>query len=702
MSEVESEGEEQDLTIPPDQFRCVRTDGKQWRCRGWQYQDSTYCEDHHIKIKYRKKVNKQPKGKKPQLQVKKKPHVQKKNVQIEYEDYDEQEAAEVKFCRKRRKVNKENYTLLDAFLDSSEEEEEEIEQGIPLAKKRNENVKNMNSLVEVKKEEKKTNVQIQENEEKIAKVMNVQVEEEENEEEEKLVRKRRKVATESYVISDSSEGEVREEIPLEKKINESNENMNSTVGVAELSLVEATQLISVVKEIEECTPSELVFALKTAFRYEDFVKVEHILKMREEKIILEKKDAEEQAARFKQILAISGIKCAQLSNELHEKKKEITVVEGKLKESELRKLGIESELLQYKRMCEEFQCVKSRAENEIDGLKKRVKELETQAEEGKKSCSKDSKSQSENNNALKGACLSHVKVKEEALDCDERVHASANVDSICHSPSRDCGVAKHAESEVEHGRKDKGLMTLQLDGSCSKMLSPRKFGTVRPASEGSSAKHHSLIHTVSTEGGNLEESLTSLRRRLVCMRQPEDVRSGAQTILLNHFEISGTSCKELESSTAENGKEEAENFGSTRIEKSLDAVVSKNGSNGSSKGTNSSDPEYVEDGITKFLSALRRAKNSNLEPKEIMKVITRVNYGQSLAGAVWSVKGGNWQMAYKVFSRAEMDEIESLLDQIFRSHLYYVNAFENAASTMETSAVAAENVALTHFFKIFW
>lgn len=35
-------------------------------------------------------------------------------------------------------------------------------------------------------------------------------------------------------------------------------------------------------------------------------------------------------------------------------------------------------------------------------------------------------------------------------------------------------------------------------------------------------------------------------------------------------------------------------------------------------------------------------------------------------------------------------------------HLYYVNAFENAASTMETSAVAAENVArliLSRFFK---
>lgn len=34
-------------------------------------------------------------------------------------------------------------------------------------------------------------------------------------------------------------------------------------------------------------------------------------------------------------------------------------------------------------------------------------------------------------------------------------------------------------------------------------------------------------------------------------------------------------------------------------------------------------------------------------------------------------------------------------------HLYYVNAFENAASTMETSATAAENVArliLSRFF----
>ncbi|GFY93857.1 farnesylcysteine lyase [Actinidia rufa] len=77
-------------------------------------------------------------------------------------------------------------------------------------------------------------------------------------------------------------------------------------------------------------------------------------------------------------------------------------------------------------------------------------------------------------------------------------------------------------------------------------------------------------------------------------------------------------------------------------------------------------------------------------------------------------------MTYKVFSREPMED--ELLDRIFSvrretiridwgayphykaperfapfvldgQHLYYVNAFENAASTMETSAVAAENIA---------
>lgn len=83
-------------------------------------------------------------------------------------------------------------------------------------------------------------------------------------------------------------------------------------------------------------------------------------------------------------------------------------------------------------------------------------------------------------------------------------------------------------------------------------------------------------------------------------------------------------------------------------------------------------------------------------------------------------KYGEEDMTYKMFSRAPPDD--SLLDQIFSArketvridwpayphyeapevfapilldgvHLYYINSFENAASTIETGAVAAENVA---------
>ncbi|KAL8166308.1 hypothetical protein V2J09_007807 [Rumex salicifolius] len=83
-------------------------------------------------------------------------------------------------------------------------------------------------------------------------------------------------------------------------------------------------------------------------------------------------------------------------------------------------------------------------------------------------------------------------------------------------------------------------------------------------------------------------------------------------------------------------------------------------------------------------------------------------------------KHGSDEFSYKVFSREPLDD--ALLDQIFSLrketikidwaayphysapesfapflldglHLYYVNAFESAASTMETSAVSAENIA---------
>ncbi|KAI3826774.1 hypothetical protein L1987_00829 [Smallanthus sonchifolius] len=116
---------------------------------------------------------------------------------------------------------------------------------------------------------------------------------------------------------------------------------------------------------------------------------------------------------------------------------------------------------------------------------------------------------------------------------------------------------------------------------------------------------------------------------------------------------------------------------------------------------------------------------------DIVLVITRSNYGQNvsisgLAGAVsLAGSGGDYEynvndLTCKLFSRQSLTD--TLLDQIFSirnetlrinwgayphyhapeefapimlddMHLYHVNAFENASSTMETSDVAAENMA---------
>ncbi|KAL6959729.1 hypothetical protein U1Q18_039883 [Sarracenia purpurea var. burkii] len=38
------------VVVPPDHLRCGRTDGKQWRCKGWKIQDKTMCEKHYLKI----------------------------------------------------------------------------------------------------------------------------------------------------------------------------------------------------------------------------------------------------------------------------------------------------------------------------------------------------------------------------------------------------------------------------------------------------------------------------------------------------------------------------------------------------------------------------------------------------------------------------------------------------------------------------
>ncbi|XP_073060637.1 farnesylcysteine lyase-like isoform X2 [Primulina eburnea] len=108
------------------------------------------------------------------------------------------------------------------------------------------------------------------------------------------------------------------------------------------------------------------------------------------------------------------------------------------------------------------------------------------------------------------------------------------------------------------------------------------------------------------------------------------------------------------------------------------------------------------------------------EVKDIPELVGTIESADVPFSSISILKQHDNDMTYKVFSRHEL--ADDLLDKIFSvreetikinwgayphyhapeqyapfilddNHLYYVNAFENAASTMETSAVAAENIA---------
>ncbi|XP_073058029.1 farnesylcysteine lyase-like [Primulina eburnea] len=108
------------------------------------------------------------------------------------------------------------------------------------------------------------------------------------------------------------------------------------------------------------------------------------------------------------------------------------------------------------------------------------------------------------------------------------------------------------------------------------------------------------------------------------------------------------------------------------------------------------------------------------EVKDIPELVGTIESADIPFSCISILKQHEKDMTYKVFSRQEL--ADDLLDKIFSvreetlkvnwgayphyhapekyapfilddTHLYYVNAFENAASTIETSAVAAENVA---------
>ncbi|XP_058195417.1 lysine-specific demethylase JMJ26-like [Rhododendron vialii] len=46
MREKMEEARRSAVPVPPDNLRCRRNDGKEWRCSGWRLQDKAYCEKH--------------------------------------------------------------------------------------------------------------------------------------------------------------------------------------------------------------------------------------------------------------------------------------------------------------------------------------------------------------------------------------------------------------------------------------------------------------------------------------------------------------------------------------------------------------------------------------------------------------------------------------------------------------------------------
>ncbi|KAK8465701.1 hypothetical protein PHAVU_009G154600 [Phaseolus vulgaris] len=98
----------------------------------------------------------------------------------------------------------------------------------------------------------------------------------------------------------------------------------------------------------------------------------------------------------------------------------------------------------------------------------------------------------------------------------------------------------------------------------------------------------------------------------------------------------------------------------------------------------------VEDPSLPF-SCIAVLKKHN-EKESTYKLFSRQPMEDTLLDSIFSVRKETVRINWAAYPHYHAPEVFApfILD---RRHLYYVNAFENAASTMETSAVAAENIA---------
>ncbi|KAL5717909.1 hypothetical protein ACHQM5_010862 [Ranunculus cassubicifolius] len=124
------------------------------------------------------------------------------------------------------------------------------------------------------------------------------------------------------------------------------------------------------EEEEEDYISDLLLPLKTNPGEKEFETVEEILKMREEKLRMEKEESKKHVIHLVEDLGVYHSRCNELWNELERKKREISRVEGKLEVVCGRQKVFEERI-------RDLECAKTRAENEIEFWKKMFKQLET-------------------------------------------------------------------------------------------------------------------------------------------------------------------------------------------------------------------------------------------------------------------------------------------------------------------------------------
>ncbi|KAF9602079.1 hypothetical protein IFM89_024846 [Coptis chinensis] len=267
--------------------------------------------------------------------------------------------------------------------------------------------------------------------------------------------------------------------------------------------------------------------------------------MRQEKLQREKEEAEKNAGFLERNLEVYEAKCAELSDLLEEKKKEMSLVEGKIGELEFEKISIEDDISGYKRMCYDFkervtrleedckvvcererraqgritglleeikctskddklrcvelktengdlECAKRRAENEVEVWKKRFNELETQV---------SVEAQLSRNSCAEGKGLSTEASYEEEGKGDKSKQRKARPLSHLNIKAEvlDWDEMVYAyENESIYHSSFKGSEAahvsdsdmeheskhIQADGSSYKALSTPASGAVRPAFEG--------------------------------------------------------------------------------------------------------------------------------------------------------------------------------------------------------------------------